>query len=493
MHSRTTRFLMATLSWSTTLPHIQCFVNPSSFNVFLVLLYRVTSPLQYNTQIRLPSVLCKFMEAVGNPHDLQSGKHRLWFLRPKVTWKTQDGLRDPAGNFLDPCRNLESNNIQAPKNILQLMAWIFFLRTLLLSNAADFQGLDFLPSIWRPLHHTILKGKEKDHPSWFGSSRGKPGKKTLEKHWKFRIRNTPCRSNFLAVHHWREQFSTQTKQNREITLGELNTPVMLQWLTVSHGPGFLPEASKQMRPGSWGIGHVLAQKQLEHVIRKIVMSLWDASVGLDDLPHQIEKAKYVGTRLCTLWVHCLDTTRYFWGISCFNRKLTDRFPISHDRHVFVHHYRRNREKISEFFQLQLCLDVLLRSCDAIFSSCMQHGHVLLCQGRDQFQRRPGHRRALLISWHCVRQSKLSMWWYVKQFYMYNIHILTPLLQYSISIYTYHIFIYYSRFMYDSAYTRLHLYYNIYTIHHKHIYIYIYAVYITTEAAGNDSYSRLGSI
>jgi len=180
MHSRTTRFLMATLSWSTTLPHIQCFVNPSSFNVFLVLLYHVTSPLQYNTQIRLPSVLCKFMEAVGNPHDLQSGKHRLWFLRPKVTWKTQDGLRDPAGNFLDPCRNLESNNIQAPKNILQLMAWIFFLRTLLLSNAADLQGLDFLPSIWRPLHHTILKGKDIEHPSWFGSSRGKPAKR----HWK---------------------------------------------------------------------------------------------------------------------------------------------------------------------------------------------------------------------------------------------------------------------------------------------------------------------
>lgn len=208
------------------------------------------------------------------------------------------------------------------------MAWIFFLRTLLKSNAADLQGLDFLPSIWRPLHHTILKrqGKRASQLIWIISR--KTGKKTLEKHWKFRIRNTPCRRNFLAVHHWREQFSTQTKQNQEITLGELNTPVMLQWLTVSHVPGFLPEASKQMRPGSWGIGHVLAQKQLEHVIRKIVMSLWDASVGLDDSPHQIEKAKYFGTRLCTLWVHCLDTTRYFWGISCFNRNLTDRFMFS---------------------------------------------------------------------------------------------------------------------------------------------------------------------
>ena len=276
------------------------------------------------------------------------------------------------------------------------MAWNFFLRTLLLSNAADLQGLDFLPSIWRPLHHTILKGKEKEHPSWFGSSRGKPAKR----HWKsieIENKDTPCRRNFLAVQHWREQFSTQTKQNQEITLGELNTPVMLQWLTVSHVPGFLLEASKQMRPGSWGIGHVLAQKQLEHVIRKIVMSLWDASVGLDGLPHQIEKAKYFGTRLCTLWVHCLDTTRYFWGISCFNRKLTDRFPISHDRHVFVYHYRRNPPN-QRVLSTSTCLDVLLRSCDAIFSSCMEHGHVLLCQGRDQFQRRPGHRRVLLISW-----------------------------------------------------------------------------------------------
>ena len=305
------------------------------------------------------------------------------------------------------------------------MAWIFFLRTLLKSNAADLQGLDFLPSIWRPLHHTILKrqGKRASQLIWIISR--KTGKKTLEKHWKFRIRNTPCRRNFLAVHHWREQFSTQTKQNQEITLGELNTPVMLQWLTVSHVPGFLLEASKQMRPGSWGIGHVLAQKQLEHVIRKIVMSLWDASVGLDDLPHQIEKAKYFGTRLCTLWVHWLDTTRYFWGISCFNRKLTDRFPISHDRHVFVHHYRRNRLKTASSFNLNFAWmffwDPVMLFSRAAWSMAM----YFFAKGEINFRgdQAIGEFFSSPDMVLCEKKAITELGgWYIKQFYMYNIHI-----------------------------------------------------------------------
>lgn len=45
-----------------------------------------------------------------------------------------------------------------------------------------------------------------------------------------------------------------------------------------------------------------------------------------------------------------------------------------------------------------CLDVFLRAGDAVLSSSMEHGHVLLCHRRDQLQRRPGHWGALLVSW-----------------------------------------------------------------------------------------------
>lgn len=163
---------MATLSWSTTLPHFQCFINPSGFNVFSVLLYHITSPLHYDTQSDFHQCYASWGKllvtfttfSVENPKTgfgtrLTTSLTLLEILRATI-FKHQKTSHNwwHGFSFWEP---------SCSPMLLIFRAWIFRLQ---------FEDLFIIQS---------SKARQKSIPA--DCSR-KTRKKTLEKHWKLRIR-----------------------------------------------------------------------------------------------------------------------------------------------------------------------------------------------------------------------------------------------------------------------------------------------------------------